>query len=209
VVSGNFLHHEHAPLRHLSRSNSPHPRPRCQHRLVAADTNPRERQLADFGWRFHLGNEWGPAQNLAKAGSGYGPASVDFSDASWRRVDLPHDWAVELPFDAKADGAHGFKPVGDGFPQNSVGWYRRTFELPKSDAGRRLWLELDGVFRDSTVFVNGWFVGRHESGYGSFRYDITDVANVGGRTSSRFVSMPRNSRAGSMRARASTATCGW
>jgi beta-galactosidase len=88
---------------------------------------------------------------------------------------------VELPFDAKADGAHGFKPVGDGFPQNSVAWYRRTFELPKSDAGRRIWLEFDGVFRDSTVFVNGWFVGRHESGYGSFRYDITDVANVGGK----------------------------
>ncbi len=148
---------------------------------VAADTGPRERLLADFGWRFHLGNEWGTAQNLAKAGSGYGPASVDFSDASWRQVDLPHDWAVELPFDAKADAAHGFKPVGDGFPQNSVGWYRRTFELPKSDAGRRIWLELDGVFRDSTVFVNGWFVGHHESGYGSFRYDITDVANLGGK----------------------------
>jgi beta-galactosidase len=58
---------------------------------VAADTGPRERLLADFGWRFHLGNEWGTAQSLAKAGSGYGPASVDFSDASWRRVDLPHD----------------------------------------------------------------------------------------------------------------------
>jgi beta-galactosidase len=142
---------------------------------------PRERLLADFGWRFHLGDEWGIGQNLAKAGTGRGPASVDFSDASWRRVNLPHDWAVELPFDPDADMAHGFKPLGDGFPQNSVGWYRRTFELPASDAGRRLWLEFDGVFRDSTVFVNGWFVGRQESGYGSFRYDITDVANYGGR----------------------------
>jgi beta-galactosidase len=147
----------------------------------AAAAGPRERLLADFGWRFHLGNEWGNAQNLAKAASGYGPASVDFSDASWRRVDLPHDWAVELPFERKADVSHGFKPVGGGFPQNSVGWYRRTFDLPKRDAGRRIWLEFDGVFRDSTVFVNGWFVGRHESGYGSFRYDITDVANLGGK----------------------------
>jgi beta-galactosidase len=145
-----------------------------------ADSNPRERLLADFGWRFHLGDDWGIGQNLAKAGSGYGPASVDFSDASWRAVDLPHDWAVELPFDAKADAMHGFKALGEGFPQNSVGWYRRTFELPKTDAGRRIWLEFDGVFRDSTVFVNGWFVGRHESGYGVFRYDITDVANLGG-----------------------------
>jgi beta-galactosidase len=150
-------------------------------RAVAAEAGPRERLSADFGWRFHLGNQWGPAQSLAKAGSGYGPASVDFSDASWRVVDLPHDWAVELPFDPKADGGHGFKPIGDGFPQNSSAWYRRTFELPKSDAGRRIWLEFDGVFRDSTVFVNGWWVGRHESGYGSFRYDITDVANLGGK----------------------------
>src|SRR5438105_2927520 len=115
------------------------------------------------------------------AGSGRGPASTDFSDAAWRKVDLPHDWAVELPFDPKADGAHGFKAIGEGFPQDSVAWYRRTFELPAADAGRRLWLEFDGVFRDSTVFVNGWFVGRHESGYGSFRTDITDVANPGGR----------------------------
>ena len=143
--------------------------------------SPRERLLADLGWRFHLGDDWGIGQNLAKAGTGRGPASVEFSDASWRRVDLPHDWAVELPFDPDADGAHGFKALGHGFPQNNVGWYRRTFELPASDAGRRLWLEFDGVFRDSTVFVNGWFVGRHESGYGSFRYDITDVANYGGR----------------------------
>ena len=148
---------------------------------AAADSIPRQRLLADFGWRFHLGNKWGTGQNLAKAGSGYGPASPEFSDASWRRVDLPHDWAVELPFDAKADGAHGFKAIGHGFPQNSVGWYRRTFELPKTDKGRRLWLEFAGVFRDSTVFVNGWFVGRHASGYGSFRYDITDVANLGGK----------------------------
>ena len=148
---------------------------------TAADAGPRERLLADFGWRFHLGNESKIAQNLAKAGSGYGPASIDFSDASWRSLDLPHDWAVELPFDPKADGSHGFKALGDGFPQNSVGWYRRTFDLPKSDAGRRIWLEFDGVFRDSTVFVNGWFVGRHESGYGSFRYDISDLANLGGK----------------------------
>ena len=110
-----------------------------------------------------------------------GPASVVFSDASWRRVDLPHDWAVELPFDQHADAGHGFKALGAEFPKNSVAWYRRTFTLPATDAGRRLWLELDGVFRDATVFVNGWFVGHHESGYSSFRYDITDVAEPGGR----------------------------
>ncbi len=149
----------------------------------AATTNsvPRERLLLDFGWKFHLGNEWGLAQNLAKAGSGSGPASKSFSDASWRTVNLPHDWAVELPFDPSADAGHGFKPVGPGFAANNVAWYRRTFELPGEDAGKRLWLEFDGVFRDCEVFVNGWFVGHHESGYSSFRYDITDVANPGGK----------------------------
>ena len=157
----------------------------CSLALIAraaagTDPGPRERLLMDFGWRFHLGNEWGSGQNLAKAGAGIGPASVTYSDASWRRVDLPHDWAVELPFDPKTDGAHGFKALGDGLPQNSIGWYRRTFELPAADAGRRLWLEFDGVYRDCTVFVNGWFVGHHESGYSGVRFDITDVANCGG-----------------------------
>jgi len=133
----------------------------------------------DFGWKFHLGNDWGIGQGFAKAGAGYGPASMDYSDASWRQVQLPHDWAIELPFDAKADGSHGFKALGTAFPQNSVSWYRRTFNLAKDDANRRLWLEFDGVFRDCTVFVNGWFVGHHQSGYTSFRYDITDVANFG------------------------------
>ncbi|MGB8368181.1 MAG: beta-galactosidase GalA [Limisphaerales bacterium] len=150
--------------------------------LSAASANsPRERLLLDPGWKFHLGNEWGFAQNRAKAGTGSGPASRSFSDASWRTVNLPHDWAVELPFDQSADAGHGFKPVGPGFAANNVAWYRRTFELPDEDAGKRLWLEFDGVFRNCEVFVNGWFVGHHESGYSSFRYDITDVANPGGK----------------------------
>jgi len=148
--------------------------------LSAADSVPRERLLLDFGWKFHLGNDWGIAQNLGKAGTGSGPASKSFSDAGWRTVNLPHDWAIEMPFDQRADGLHGFRAVGRGFPQNSVGWYRRAFNLPKEDAGKRLWLEFDGVSRDCTIFVNGWFVGHHEGGYNGFRYDITDVANAGG-----------------------------
>ena len=140
----------------------------------------RERLLFDSGWKFHLGNAWGTGLNLSKGGSSTGPAGRAFADSSWRTVNLPHDWAIELPFDQSADGSHGFKPLGPGFAANSVAWYRRTFELPKADAGKRLWLEFDGVFRDTTVFVNGWFIGHHESGYSGFRYDITDVANCGG-----------------------------
>jgi beta-galactosidase len=145
-----------------------------------ADSGMRERLLMDPGWSFHLGDDWGAGQSLAKAGTGMGPASVAYSVASWRKVDLPHDWAIEMPFDPTADGAHGFRAIGRGFPQNSVAWYRRSFALPAQDAGKRLWLEFDGVYRDCTVFVNGWFAGRHESGYSSFRYDITDLAACGG-----------------------------
>ena len=145
----------------------------------SATPSPRERLLFDFGWKFHLGNEWGIGQKLDKSGAGRGPASTAFSDASWRQVNLPHDWAIELPFDPRADASHGFRAVGEAFPENSVAWYRRTFELPASDKGRRLWIEVDGAFRDSSVFVNGWFVGHNDSGYGSARYDITDVARCG------------------------------
>ena len=148
--------------------------------VPASPAATRERLLLDFGWKFHLGDEWGLAQNLAKAGSGFGPTTLTFSDASWRAVNLPHDWAIEMPFDPKADTAHGFHAVGPGFPENNVGWYRKVFALPATDAGRRLWLELDGVYRDCTVYVNGWFVGHHESGYSGVRYDITDVATCGG-----------------------------
>ena len=96
---------------------------------LCAEVSSRDRLLMDFGWRFYLGDDWGIAQNLGKAGTGFGPASVTFSDASWRNVDLPHDWAIELPFDQKADGSHGFRALGAGFLQNSVGWYRRRFDV--------------------------------------------------------------------------------
>lgn len=140
---------------------------------------PREHLLLDRNWRFHLGDDWPGALRLDKAGASTGPAAPKFSDSAWRTVDLPHDWAVELPFDRTADGSHGFKALGANFTRNSIGWYRRTLLIPKEDAGRRIWLSFDGVFRDATVWVNGWLVTRHEGGYNSFREDITDVVRLG------------------------------
>jgi len=149
---------------------------------AAADTSsPREHLSLDANWKFHLGDDWPNALRLDKAGESGGPAAEKFNDNSWRTLNLPHDWAIELPFDPTADASHGFKPVGPGFPQNSVGWYRRTFELPAADSGKRIWLTFDGVFRDATVWVNGWLMARHEGGYYPFREDITDVAHFGGR----------------------------
>src|ERR1700733_5953105 len=139
--------------------------------LRADGPSPRERLLLDFGWKFHLGDDWGLSQRLDKAGVNSGPAGRAFSDANWRVVNLPHDWLPELPFDSHANADHGFKPFGPAYHSNSVAWYRRTFALPEEDRGRRLMLEFDGVYRDARVFFNGYFLGHHESGYSGFRYD--------------------------------------
>ena len=112
-------------------------------------------------------------------GANFSFVKPGFDDGQWRTVDLPHDWAVELPFATNADFHHGFKPVGTNFPENSIGWYRREFTLPASDKGKRLWVEFDGVYRDSLVWLNGHCLGRNPSGYNSFRYDITKAAICG------------------------------
>jgi beta-galactosidase len=147
---------------------------------VSAADSPREHLSLDLNWKFHLGDDWPGALHLDKAGASTGPAAERFNDAAWRAISLPHDWAIELPFDRTADANHGFKALGPGFPRNSIGWYRRTFELPREDAGERIWLMFDGVFRDATAWVNGWLVKRHEGGYYPFREDITDVVRFGG-----------------------------
>ncbi|HZV36480.1 MAG TPA: glycoside hydrolase family 2 TIM barrel-domain containing protein, partial [Verrucomicrobiae bacterium] len=134
----------------------------------------------DFGWKFHLGDDLGFEENLINAGVNEGPARMDFNDRPWRTINLPHDWAVELPFDPHASGSHGYKTVGPGFPANSVGWYRRKFSLGGDDKGKRLWLEFGGVYRKCQVFLNGYKLAHHEGGYNGFRCDITDVANYGG-----------------------------
>jgi beta-galactosidase len=157
----------------------------------------RERLLSDFGWQFHLGNANDPAQDFgygrssgafAKSGSflpsrrgSPGPAQPDFDASQWAPVDLPHDWAVDLPFvgDDRNLVGHGCKPLGRAYPETSIGWYRRTFDVPDTDAGRRLALEFDGVFRDAIVIVNNHFAGRNLSGYAPFRFDITDLVNYG------------------------------
>jgi beta-galactosidase len=148
----------------------------------AGAESPREHLALDTNWKFHLGDDWPRAMRLDKAAESSGPASEKlFSDATWRTINLPHDWAVELPFDAAADTNHGFKPIGPTFEKTSIGWYRRTFDLPAADSSKRIWLTFDGVFRDATVWVNGWLVRRHEGGYYPFREDITDVVRFGGK----------------------------
>lgn len=155
----------------------------------AAQAAQRTRLNFDQGWKFAFGHAYDPARDFdygtrpfffAKAGYGDGPASVSFSDAGWRQLDLPHDWAVELPFDARASAGHGSKAIGRNFPDNSVGWYRKVFDIPAAAKGRRIALEFDGVYRNSVVWVNGHYLGTEPSGYSGFRYDITDYLEYGG-----------------------------
>src|SRR5580698_30052 len=149
---------------------------------------PREQLLFDWGWKFQLGHGTDPARDLGwgnnqedftKTGN-IKVARVGYDDSKWRSLNLPHDWAVELPFvwdDTLAP--HGYKPVGRRYPETSVGWYRREFDVAASDAGRRVAIEFDGAFRDVFVFVNGCFIGRNDNGYAPFRFDITDFLAVG------------------------------
>ncbi|HEY0760149.1 MAG TPA: beta-galactosidase GalA [Acidisarcina sp.] len=149
----------------------------------------RERLLMDFGWKFALGHEFEAKQDFnfntvtfssAKAGSADGPASPRFDDRAWQVIDLPHDWAAALAFDPRGDGNHGSKAIGRNFPEHDVGWYRKTFNVPASDLGRRMGVQFDGVYRDSVAWINGHYLGEEHSGYSSFAYDMTDYLNYGG-----------------------------
>ena len=92
--------------------------------------------------------------DFAKSGE-FEFATGKFDDSKWRALDLPHDWAVELPFvHDEEQNSHGYKPLGRRYPETSIGWYRRTFDIPKEDAGRRITVEFDGAFRSALVFLN-------------------------------------------------------
>ncbi len=149
---------------------------------------PRERLLFDFGWKFIFGNGENPAKDLgfgndqgdfSKTGE-FRFAEVRYDDSKWRALNLPHDWAVELPFVwDEEQKSHGYKPLGRRYPETSVGWYRREFDVPASDEGRRIAVEFDGAFRSVLVFVNGCFIGRNDNGYAPFRFDLSDFLHYG------------------------------
>ena len=154
--------------------------------------SPRQKLLMDFGWRFHLGHAADPRKDFgfgaparegtfAKASFAALAAEDDFDDGGWEPIDLPHDWALDLPFVEGTNlSSHGSKPIGREFPQSSVGWYRRKFSLQAVDEAKRIHLGFDGVFRDAMVFFNGHYLGRNFSGYLPFEFDVTDYANFGG-----------------------------
>ena len=130
----------------------------------------RERLLLDFGWRFHFGNADDPAKdfgfgsgrtgNFQKTGNFLPAGAIASTMATGEAVDLPHDWAVELPFqNDPALSSKGFYPLGRTYPATSVGWYRRVFDLPAADAGKRITIEFDGAYRETMVVFNGFYIG--------------------------------------------------
>jgi beta-galactosidase len=155
---------------------------------AAAAAAPREKLLFDFGWKFQFGHGTDPARDLgfgnsqgdfAKTGD-FAFAKAKFDDSKWRLLNLPHDWAVELPFvHDEVQNSHGFKPLGRRYPETSVGWYRREFEIPARDLGRRITVGFDGAFRSVLIFVNGCFIGRNDNGYAPFQFDVTDFLSYG------------------------------
>ena len=115
----------------------------------------RDVRLFDEGWLFLLGDE----PEMAQPG---------YDDSRWRRLSLPHDWAIEGDFSATNPSG-----AGGGALPGGVGWYRKHFRLPATEGERRYYLAFDGVYMNSTVYVNGHEVGSRPYGYSSFEYDLT------------------------------------
>lgn len=115
----------------------------------------RDVRLFDEGWLFLLGDE----PEMAQPG---------YDDSRWRQLSLPHDWAIEGDFSATNPSG-----AGGGALPGGVGWYRKHFRLPATEGERRYYLAFDGVYMNSTVYVNGHEVGSRPYGYSSFEYDLT------------------------------------
>ena len=133
--------------------------------FTAILVNARETENFNPGWRFALNIDEG--QDLT---------ATDYDDSSWRKLDLPHDWAIEGDFDE-----HNPSGTGGGALPGGIGWYRKTFKVSKKDQGKSIRIEFDGVYMNSSVWINGHLLGTRPYGYISFSYDLTPYINWGGK----------------------------
>ena len=154
--------------------------------------NVRETIRLDDGWKFAFGNAADPKKDfgcgteyfnyLTKANSIHneGPYAANFNDSTWQEVKVPHDWVSILPYADVASHSHGYKTVGYKYPETSVGWYRKTINIPACDLGKHIVLQFDGIFRNARVWFNGFYMGTEPSGYATQVYDVTEYVNYGG-----------------------------
>ena len=122
----------------------------------------RERSSWNDDWKFALSDS---VQDYS---------SPDSDDSTWRILSLPHDWSIEGDFSLDNPST----PGGGALP-GGIGWYRKTFTLPETDRGKVVYVDFDGVYRNSEVWINGHSLGFRPNGYVSFRYDLTPYLRYG------------------------------
>jgi len=134
--------------------------------LAASSLYAESRIISSFdeGWLFYKGDV-------------RGAEAVSFDDSGWRALNVPHDWSIEGPF--ASENPTG---PGGGFLPAGVGWYRKHFILPEEYAGRRVFIEFDGIMANSDVWINGAHLGKRPYGYVSFGYELTDSVRFGKET---------------------------
>ncbi|MBN2091763.1 glycoside hydrolase family 2 protein, partial [candidate division KSB1 bacterium] len=121
----------------------------------------RKNELFTQGWRFFLGDISNGQES-------------EFDDTSWQTLNLPHDWSIEGEF----SNDHPATPGGGALP-GGVGWYRKTFTVPMSEKERLTFIDFDGVYQNSEVWINGNYLGKRPYGYSSFRYELTPYLKYG------------------------------
>ena len=134
--------------------------------LALCSTGLSAREVLNFNkdWKFCLNIE-----------AHENPAAPEFDDSGWRTLDVPHDWAIEGDFDE-----HNPSGTGGGALPGGIGWYRKTFKVSKKDTGSIIKIEFDGVYMNSSVYLNGHLLGTRPYGYISFSYDLTPYINWNG-----------------------------
>ena len=131
--------------------------------LSSCAVGTKSRLNEDFtqGWKFHLSDD-----SLASA--------IQYDDSGWRTLDLPHDWSIEADFSADNPAT----PGGGALP-GGIGWYRKEFVVNKSDEAKNIYIDFDGIYWNSKVWINGHLLGERPNGYISFRYDLTPYIRFG------------------------------
>ena len=112
--------------------------------VCLANSRPGKRVSFNQNWRFRL------------------------NDSQWRQLNLPHDWSIEGEFSEKAPAG-----TGGGALPGGIGWYRKTFTVPTTSKGKHIFIEFDGVYRNSEVWINGHYLGKRPYGYSTFQYELT------------------------------------
>ena len=123
--------------------------------------NGRRGQDFNGGWKFNLGDV-------------SGAQATSFDDSAWRSLSVPHDWSIELAFDANSPGGSS-----NGFLDGGIGWYRKTFTVDQASASQRIFVDFDGVYMNSEVWINGTSLGTRPYGYSSFEYELTPYVHFG------------------------------